>query len=93
MASSSSSSLAHAPHAPLPPLLPLSTPIQHSSDVWSSDLRTLFEKAKERFGDVSWEVGREGDDEDEDDEDEEDFQSAEEREQGLKERIWGHKGK
>lgn len=93
MASSSSkppSSSSH-PHAPIAPLLPLSTPIQHSSDVWSSDLRTLFEKAKERFGDVSWEVGREGDEDGEDDEDD-DFESVDGREHGQKERIWGHKG-
>ncbi|KAL7416386.1 hypothetical protein BDY24DRAFT_412573 [Mrakia frigida] len=87
--STSSSSSSH-PHAPITPLLPLSTPIQHSSDVWSSDLRTLFEKAKERFGDVSWEVGREGDEDGEDDEDD-DFESVDGREHGQKERIWGHK--
>lgn len=49
------------PPTPLPPLLPLATPIQHSSDVWQGDLRGLFEHAKERFGDVTWQVGQPSD--------------------------------
>ncbi|CDZ96290.1 CAP Gly-rich domain [Phaffia rhodozyma] len=43
--------------AVLPPLVPLDVPIQHSCNVWRSDLRALFEKAKDRFGDVIWDVG------------------------------------
>ena len=83
----SSSSAGGTPSAGLPTLLPLSTPIAHSSDVWTSDLRTLFESAKDRFGDVSWEVG--GQDEDDDDELESDAESTGE---AHSDRIWGHKG-
>lgn len=110
MASGSSSSrppsaaAAVRPPTPLPPLLPLATPIKHSSDVWQADLRSLFDHAKDRFGDVSWQVGGvdqgslEGDDGLEEgrsspflngSEDGRRVSSSSER---TPERIWGHKG-
>lgn len=29
--------------------------VSDSTDIWARDLRSLFEHAKERFGDVTWE--------------------------------------
>ena len=60
----------------------------HSSEVWTSDLRTLFEGAKDRFGDVSWEVG--GSDDDDGDDELELVGTL--TEDTTRERIWGHKG-
>ncbi len=37
--------------------------VAESTEIWARDLRALFEHAKERFGDVSWEsenLGEEG---------------------------------
>lgn len=49
---------ASRPSTPLPPLLPLDVTVLHSADVWQYDLATLFSQAKDRFGDVSWQVGQ-----------------------------------
>jgi hypothetical protein len=43
--------------------------VSESTEIWARELRALFEHAKERFGDVSWES-----------------------EDGLGDRVWGHKG-
>jgi len=41
------------------PLLPdfpsVEERVAESTEIWARDLRSLFEHAKERFGDVSWE--------------------------------------
>jgi hypothetical protein len=45
-------------------LLPFDTVerrVELSTEEWARDLRALFEHAKERFGDVSWESDQEGD--------------------------------
>jgi hypothetical protein len=48
-------------HTP-PPIIPTLDPIvsverrvSDSTEIWARDLRSLFEHAKERFGDVTWE--------------------------------------
>jgi hypothetical protein len=54
--SSAAAAAATRPSTPLPLLLPLDVPVRHSADVWQDDLAALFAQAKERFGDVSWQV-------------------------------------
>lgn len=42
----------------LPTLSPIPTVerrVSDSTEIWARDLRSLFEHAKERFGDVTWE--------------------------------------
>ena len=40
---------------PLPDFPSVEQCVAESTEIWARDLRSLFEHAKERFGDVSWE--------------------------------------
>lgn len=51
-----------------PPLGPIASAfptvenrVEASTELWARDLRSLFDHAKERFGDVSWETDSGGD--------------------------------
>lgn len=39
----------------LDPIVSVERRVSDSTEIWARDLRSLFEHAKERFGDVTWE--------------------------------------
>jgi hypothetical protein len=39
----------------LDPIVSVERRVTESTEIWARDLRSLFEHAKERFGDVTWE--------------------------------------
>lgn len=45
-----------APAAALTPFPTVEDRVQQSTELWTKDLRQLFEVARERFSDVSWET-------------------------------------
>ena len=105
-AASAAAAAASRPSTPLPPLLPLEISVRRSADVWQDDLAALFSQAKERFGDVSWQVGQAPGEALDDDDDsgsggDDDSLTARRRRPartsvhsgGLPtETLWGHKG-
>jgi hypothetical protein len=58
-APASSTGYSHLHHNPLLPTLDpipsVEKRVSASTEIWARDLRSLFEHAKERFGDVTWE--------------------------------------
>ena len=47
--------------SPIPSIPSVEARVSESTEIWARDLRGLFEHAKERFGDVSWESEGDGD--------------------------------
>lgn len=104
MTSPQTSTLVQSSSTVLLPLVPLNVPVEHSSDVWRCDLRDLFKHAKDRFGDVTWDVGPSAQDEEPrrsgssegNDVDESNLRpsvkSHEVDTQEVMETVWGHKG-
>ena len=50
-----STSARHLGLSTLNPIPTVERRVSDSTEVWARDLRSLFEHAKERFGDVTWE--------------------------------------